>query len=403
MIEEEQLYGTLVLPFGLIQVFRDFDKLNPSSDEFDLIRTIEYAASPLHYTIGRDTSDSFADEFIVDVGNGELNRDLNFYKGFVPVNQPAAGGLASPTWGRTFRLRTAADGSFQGVYAGAGPYVSMRTAPVIDPRLTQILTPGAPVYVPNAQLFMTDITEGQLALAIAGGYRARIAWPESMGSGSEREGLYVGADYKYLHGFRYETFDFRLRLDTNSAGLLTLTPPPPPPLQVNRFSSESGRGMAIDVGVAAVLNRWEFGVGANGIANRINWSDVETTPYFHTNLVTGQGDLTEGPTVPLGDVRVELPIDYRANIGYATDQWRAVLEVGRGIQGESLHGGGEYRFTWFDVRGGAVYSRELWNPAGGIGIDLSPTISVDVAVYSNSANIERKRNPAIAVSLRFNR
>jgi len=34
---------------------------------------------------------------------------------------------------------------------------------------------------------------------------------------------------------------------------------------------------------------------------------------------------------------------------------------------------------------------------------MSPRTSLDVALYSNSANVERKRNPAIAVSLRFNR
>src|SRR5687767_11593925 len=82
MIEEENDYRGIVLPFGLIQVFRDFDRLNPSKDEFDLVRTVEYAAAPLHYTIGRATSDTKADDFIIDIGNGELSRELNAYKGF---------------------------------------------------------------------------------------------------------------------------------------------------------------------------------------------------------------------------------------------------------------------------------------------------------------------------------
>ena len=69
------------------------------------MRTIEFAAAPVHYTIGRDRSESKADDFIVDIGNGELNRDLNVYKGFIPVNQPAAAGLAAPNQGKTFRLR----------------------------------------------------------------------------------------------------------------------------------------------------------------------------------------------------------------------------------------------------------------------------------------------------------
>jgi hypothetical protein len=213
----------------------------------------------------------------------------------------------------------------------------------------------------------------------------------------------VAANYNYLHGFRYEDIDFRLRLDTDAAGLLTINPLLPPPLFVTRTNAESGRGMAIDVGVGAVVSNWQFGFGANGLANRIEWTDVERTTYFHASLLSGEGDLSEGVPVAVGDVRVELPIDYRANIGYDVERWAAVAEFGRGYQGTSFHGGGEYRFGPIDVRGGAVYSRELWNPAGGVGFNMSDTAALDVAVYSNSANVERKRNPAIAVSLRFSR
>jgi hypothetical protein len=161
--------------------------------------------------------------------------------------------------------------------------------------------------------------------------------------------------------------------------------------------------MAIDVGVGAVINRWELGFGANGIANRIDWTDAERITYFHANLLTGDGDLIESAAVPVGEVRVELPIDYRANVGYNLDRWSAIAEFGRGLQGKSFHGGAEFRLGAVDVRGGAVYSRELWNPSGGVGLNLSDGFGVDVAVYGNSANAERKRNPAIAVSLRFNR
>lgn len=402
MIEEERQYRSIVLPFGLIQVFRDMDRLKPSNDDFDLVRTIEYAASPLHYTIGRDSSDSKADDFITDIGNGELSRDLNDYKGFIPVNQPIAEGLAAPTWGKTIKLTEGAGGSFQGFYLGAGPYISMRTAPVIDERLINILGSDAPVYVPNAQLTAQDATQGQIAMAIAGGYRGRFALA-GIGGGSDREGLYLAANYNYLHGFRYEDFDFRLRMDTDRVGLLTVNPVLPPPLVVSRTRAESGSGMAIDLGVGMVVNNWELGLGANGIGNRIEWTDVEQTAYFHTDLIGGSGDLTEGATVPVGDVRVELPVDYKANIGYDVDRWAAMAEFGHGFQGNSFRGGGELRMGMFELRAGASFSRELWNPAGGIGVNLTEGLGLDVAVYSNTANVERVRRPALAFSLRFNR
>jgi hypothetical protein len=106
--------------------------------------------------------------------------------------------------------------------------------------------------------------------------------------------------------------------------------------------------------------------------------------------------------VPLGEVRVELPIDYHANVGYTVDRWAAVAEFGRGLQGNSFHTGAEMRMGAVDARGGAVYSRERWNPTAGVGLNVNDRVGVDVAVYANSANVERKRKPAIAVSLRFN-
>jgi hypothetical protein len=55
-----------------------------------------------------------------------------------------------------------------------------------------------------------------------------------------------------------------------------------------------------------------------------------------------------------------------------------------------------------ELRGGAMYTRQMWNPAGGAGFNIGTRAALDVAVYGNAANVERKRRPAIAVSLRFN-
>ena len=131
MIDEARNYGSVVLPFGLFQVMHDFDKLKPTNDQFDLIRTMEYAASPLHYTFGRDKTDS-GSRFVEDIRNAALHRDLNYYRGFVPANQPPAEGLAAPNWGRTIKIARGPGGAFQGVYVGAGPYLSMRSDFSID-------------------------------------------------------------------------------------------------------------------------------------------------------------------------------------------------------------------------------------------------------------------------------
>src|SRR3954471_10376059 len=80
MVDEQRSYRAIVLPFGLFQVLPNLPKLDPTKDDFDLVRTIEYAASPIHFIVGRDST-STASAFITDLRNGELNRDLNVYRG----------------------------------------------------------------------------------------------------------------------------------------------------------------------------------------------------------------------------------------------------------------------------------------------------------------------------------
>ncbi len=176
MVDEQRPYRPIVLPFGLFQIIPNLPKLDPTSDEFDLVRAIEYAASPIHFIIGRNDTKTTS-EFITDLRNGTLNRDLNTYRGFDPATSVSAEGLASPNWGHTFKVHDSDDGSFQGIYVGAGPYFSMRAAAAIDPALAALFASPTPVYVPNTSFYMSSDTESQFAMAITGGYRTRIGWP----------------------------------------------------------------------------------------------------------------------------------------------------------------------------------------------------------------------------------
>lgn len=147
MVSEEKPYRAIVLPFGLFQVIPNWSTMDPTSDDFDLARTIEYSASPIHYIVGRDTSDS-GGAFLNDLRNGELSRDLNAYGGFRPQTSIAAEGLASPSWGKTFKFREIGS-ALQGVYIGAGPYFSMQTEATLDEALADLLASPTPVYTPT--------------------------------------------------------------------------------------------------------------------------------------------------------------------------------------------------------------------------------------------------------------
>jgi hypothetical protein len=403
MVNEQRRYRAIVLPFGLMQILPNLPKVDPTKDDFDLVRAIEYSASPIHYIIGRDDTNT-ASAFITDLRNGELNRDLNVYRGFSPATSVEAEGLASPNWGHTFKLKHRDSGEFQGVYVGAGPYFSVQTSALIDPALAAVFSSPTPVYVPNTSFHMSNDTVSQFALAITGGYRGRFALPAgASGSGGGHEGLdglYVGANYHVLRGFSYEHFEPNARLDTNGQGLLVVNPALGAPVTIVRTDASGGYGLAIDAGVAAVVARWELGFGVNGIANRINWTSVERTNYVLDSLFAG-GDFVDLPAVPVADTRVDLPVDYRANGSYNADAWTAISEFGHGYNGTTFRVGYEQRLNRLQLRGGGRYIKERWEGTGGVGFTFSKSFGLDVGLFSTSANLERQRHLAIAVSLRL--
>jgi hypothetical protein len=398
MIEDQRQYRSIVIPLGLFQVLRNLDVFKPESDDFDLVRMIEYSASPLHLQFGRDQESVTGRNLFTDIRKATVSRDLSDYRGYELVNQPVSEGLASPTWGATIRVSGDKTGPFQAIYVGAGPYFSMRTAAVIDPKVVQILASEDPLRFPNTQYLMGSDLQGQMAMAITGGYRARFA----AGSGADRDGIYAAVDYNYLHGFRHEHANAALRLDTDSAGLLTVNPFLPTPLAIVRTSAESGHGFAIDFGLSAVMNGFEVGFGINGVKNRIDWTEVEQTTYSLGNLFLGQDDFVESGPFPANDISIELPRDYRVNAGYHADNWFVSSEYSHGFQGNALRGGAEYRAGAIEYRGGGIYTREMWQPTGGVGLNMSSHVGLDVALFTTAANAARERRAALAVSLRIN-
>ena len=400
-IDERRKYTAILLPFGLAQILSDTGIYNADSKNFDPIRVIEYVASPLQFVVGRTSPNSAEALFVSDLRNANLtNTRLSKYHGFVPANDLLGEGLLDPSFGHTFKIRRSAKNAYQGIYAGAAPYFSFHATGTIDQRLTNVLATG--VDVPNAAFPIANTDQVQLAYAIIGGYRGRFPWSAGVGSGSEHNGLFVAANYKYLRGFAFQDDEIAVRLATGNTGLVTgasdLT-------VTNRYASggSAGSGFALDVGMEAVIDRWEFGIGANGVGNRIDWRQVTQEIGVLQSLTSGDKDLIITSTTAAADTRIQLPVDVRAQVKYYADGWSTSIGGGRGFGGASFHGGVERRFNRIEVRGGLRYTFGKWNPAGGVGFDLNPRISFDLAAFGTNTNVERKRQMAIAASVRFNR
>jgi hypothetical protein len=192
-----------------------------------------------------------------------------------------------------------------------------------------------------------------------------------------------------------------LRLDTDTRGLLTFNPLAGAPLAIGRDHAASGRGFSIDLGAGAAVGRWAVGVAVTGIANRIDWQDVTRRTYTLSDLYTGSGSFNRSGEQLLGDRRVELPVDYRTAVRYEGEGWSARADFGRGFQGTTFHGGLEQRLGPIDVRLGTSRSREQWHPTGGIGLNITRRVGLDVALFGTSLNAARERRAAVAASLRF--
>ena len=100
---------------------------------------------------------------------------------------------------------------------------------------------------------------------------------------------------------------------------------------------------------------------------------------------------------------MELPVDVRANNAYNGGPWTAIAEWGHGYNGTTIRTGFEQRFDCIQLRAGGRYVKERWEPTGGIGYNVADRFGVDVSLFGTSANLERQRHLAIAVSFHLMR
>jgi hypothetical protein len=395
-------YGSILIPLGLLfQALGNLDIYNPDKPDFDLVRIIDLAGNPWHYTWNRSHREAKFD-FLDDIRQGELSRDLNNYRGFTPKSKYFAEGLLAANWGHTFKISKRDDESYQGFYVGAGPYIAVGTDLKFDERLIEVLGSSQNVTIPKTTYNITDTSAQQMALAITGGYRARFTITNKSGRPeSERNGVYLAANGHYLRGFRYDAIDAILRIDTGADGLVTVLPAVNP-VVINQLISTSGSGFALDVGLAAVIDNWELGFSVDGIGNRIKWKNMKKRDFVLNSLISGLEFKDRNLPAPFPTVEVKLPVRYTGAIAYHWKSLSAMSDLAYGFENFSFHGGFECRFSRVALRAGGRYSRERWQPSGGIGFALSERWSLDAGVFAHINNIEQVREPSLALTLRHN-
>jgi hypothetical protein len=407
IVERQRRYTSVLIPVGLIKVLSDIRVFFPTSDEFDLVRAVEYGTSPLHQVF-RGEDDITGGRLLRDIVNRTVERDLNAYRtsdgGSGVESSVLAEGLVLLNWGYTFMLHED-ERSFQGIYAGAGPYLAASAFAEFDGELVNILNASADRYVPAASLGVGGGETNELALALTGGYRARFPVFATDGEGARRNGMYVAANYHYLYGLRFDHFDARLQLDTDTNGLLT-PDPPTTPFTLDWNTSRSGRGLALDFGVAFVRNRWDFGAGVGGVANRITWTKVRQNELSLVSLFNESEWIYNKQLIGRGTARIELPVTYTGDVSYHREKWSLYTEYSRGFQGNNFLAGLEYRLRTLrgvELRGGSRLSQGSWYPSFGAGFNLTRHFGVDAAVFGTKTFLETHRHIGLALSFRIDK
>jgi hypothetical protein len=185
---------------------------------------------------------------------------------------------------------------------------------------------------------------------------------------------------------------------------MVLPEPPSPPLTMEWQTSKNGRGLALDFGAAFVVNRWDFGAGVSGVANRITWSEITRHNIALVNVADGREFLhVKVPPLPGVENQIELPVTYTADVAYHQDKWSLYNEYSRGFQGHNFRSALEYRLGAVELRGAARMSQGDWFASGGAGFNVTRTFGVDVAAFGTQTFLEADRHVALAISLRIDK
>jgi hypothetical protein len=101
--------------------------------------------------------------------------------------------------------------------------------------------------------------------------------------------------------------------------------------------------------------------------------------------------------------RYELPVSYTVDVAYHREKWSLFTEGSRGLDGDHVLAGLEYRLGAVELRGGTRYSQGKWYPSGGAGFNLTRTLGVDAALFGTRTFLEEDTHIGLAVSFRIDK
>lgn len=372
------------LPLGLIPLLVDPPVLDPDDPEFNIYELLNTIYNP-PWNLQVTQPEPPSSDIVLTLGQDYLGVQLGEIAALFPDEESRFGAVArTPGFGFGFR------GFYTGVSAVAHYENSLR----LNEPLHRALTGGEP-FRTQTNYELWDDAQGQVAAALQFGWAAPLVQ-----SGNPRaqdgSGVYAGLRARALRGLAYGDARNEVFFTTGDT-LFTSSPVTLDYLGRYRTAdlSEGGWGQAWDAGVVWLARGYEFGVGVNDIASRIDWRVEESVAT--RDSATGEIVRTvTGTGVPFTS---EIPVSVTVNAARTFGRTTVAADVVHAMDRVTAHVGVEHWLPLLALRAGSSIDPDgTLQYAGGLGFKLG-RFGVDAALASHSRNLSRERGLELGLGL----
>jgi hypothetical protein len=296
--------------------------------------------------------------------------------------------------------------SFGKAFIQVSPLIHLRNELTLDDKLRNALRDAEP-FTSNTRYGLTDEGKAQAAIAFQAGYAFRAfhqaseaekEMPDPRRNGTTA--LYVGGAPKYLLGLAYADAHSVAGVTTgdtlfSSDNPVTFDMDTQTRTAVVGGDGGTGTGFGSDVGTVLYWHNFEFGVGVNDLGSQIRWKtrvrrhvyDDATNQFTTTDIATDEKFVSR------------LPVTTTVNVAKRIGRTTIAADVVDGDLRTTMHAGAELWFGMFAVRSGMFYDQnKMMQFTGGGGYRFGK-IGLDLAIATNSRNIESERGAELSASL----
>ena len=388
--------SAIPLPLGLIQYASDHPTFDSKDSTFNIYEIVNLALNP-PLTIQLWKPKDVSGDISIYVAQDSLKVDLADVRRVIPEHSMKQGGV--------YHLGGIGK-SFGKAFIQVSPLIHIRNELTLSDKLRDALRDAEP-FTSNTRYGLTDEARAQAAISFQAGYAFRAlhqaSEAEKDSNDPRRNGttaLYVGAAPKYLLGLALGDAHSIAGVTTgdtlfSGSNPVTFDMDTQTRTAVVGGDGGIGTGFGSDVGSVLYWQNFELGVGLNDLGSQIHWKtrvrrhiyDDATNQFTTTEVAADEKFVSR------------IPVTTTVNVAKRIGRTTVAADIVHGDLRTSMHAGAELWFGMFAARGGMFRDQnKMMQFTGGGGYRFGK-LGVDLAIATNSRNIERERGAELSASL----